>query len=151
MEATAWFCGLSGLVLAAGLYLGRSWVAAQFTHDADAIHAAMLYLALVPISYGPAGVIAVANAAFNGLNRPLSAVAVSVARTLLVNVPVAWLGSWLLGVPGVFLGICVSNLLVGVGCFLWVHSTAGAGRRPALGTVRDALAHEAKPVTTGAE
>ncbi len=106
----------------------------------------MLYLALVPISYGPAGVIAVANAAFNGLNRPLSAVAVSVARTLLVNVPVAWLGSRMFGVAGVFLGICVSNLVVGVGSFLWVYRTAGAGPLPAPGTVRKALVHEARPV-----
>jgi Na+-driven multidrug efflux pump len=66
--------------------------------------------------------IAIANAAFNGLNRPFSAVIVSVARTLLVNVPVAWIGGRILGVPGIFLGICVSNLLVGVASGLWVLS-----------------------------
>jgi Na+-driven multidrug efflux pump len=86
------------------------------------ISAAMLYLALVPISYGPGGMIAIANAAFNGLNRPFSAVIVSVARTLLVNVPVAWTLGRFLGVPGIFLGICVSNILVGVASGLWVLS-----------------------------
>ncbi len=125
MRVTAWFCGLLGVVLAAGLYAGRAWVASRFTEDPGVIQAAMLYLALVPLSYGPAGVIAVANAAFNGLNRPMSAVAVSVARTLVVNVPVAWAGGRLFGVWGVFLGICAANLLVGVGSFIWVYAAIG--------------------------
>jgi Na+-driven multidrug efflux pump len=86
----------------------------------------MLYLALVPISYGPGGVIAIANAAFNGLNRPFDAVVVSVARTLLVNVPVAWVGGRFFGVPGIFLGICFSNLLVGLASGWWVLSVTKA-------------------------
>jgi Na+-driven multidrug efflux pump len=111
-----------GLALAVLLYAFRHWIASRFTEDASVIEAAMLYLALVPISYGPGGVIAIANAAFNGLNRPFSAVIVSVSRTLLVNVPVAWIGGRLFGVPGIFLGICFSNLLVGVVSGLWVLS-----------------------------
>jgi Na+-driven multidrug efflux pump len=123
MRVTAWFCGLSGLGLAAGLFLGRAWIATRFSADPAVLHAAELYLALVPLSYGPAGVIAVVNAAFNGLNRPMAAVAVSVSRTLLVNVPVAWLGAWLFGVEGVFLGICFTNVIVGVVSFAWVYRT----------------------------
>ncbi len=130
MRVTAWFCGILGVLLAAGLYVGRAWVASRFTADAGVMQAAMLYLALVPLSYGPAGVIAIANAAFNGLNRPMSAVAVSVARTLLVNVPVAWAGGRLFGVWGIFLGICVANLVVGVGSFVWVYAATGRGPRP---------------------
>ncbi len=149
MRVTARFCSALGLVLATGLYLGRAWVASRFTGDAAVIGAAMLYLALVPLSYGPAGMIAIANAAFNGLNRPMSAVAVSVARTLVVNVPVAWVGGRLFGVPGVFLGICVSNLLVGVGSGLWVYAATSPAPRPALETVGDAL-QDAQAVQPGA-
>jgi len=131
MRVTSLFCGALGALLAVLLYAGRAWIASRFTGDAAVIEAAMLYLALVPISYGPGGVIAIANAAFNGLNRPGSAVIVSVARTLVVNVPVAWAGGRLFGVPGIFLGICVSNLLVGVGSGLWVLSVTSPA--PALG------------------
>jgi putative MATE family efflux protein len=123
MRVVAWFCAALGLALAAGLYAARAWVASRFTADPGVTAAAMLYLALVPLSYGPAGMIAIANAAFNGLNRPMAAVCVSVARTLVVNVPVAWLGGRLFGVPGVFLGICASNLAVGIASFLWVQAT----------------------------
>ncbi len=130
MRVTALFCGVLGLVFAGLLYAGRYWIAGAFIGDAAVMKAAMLYLAIVPISYGPAGVIAVANAAFNGLNRPFSAVVVSVARTLVVNVPVAWVGGMMFGVPGIFLGICVSNLLVGVASGAWVIAVTG---RPAKG------------------
>ena len=129
LRVTAWFCGWFGALLAVALYLARNWVAARFTHDGAVLGAATMYLALVPVSYGPAGMIAIANAAFNGLNRPMHAVAVSVARTLVVNVPVAWLGGRLLGAQGVFLGICFANVLVGVASYVWVYAVAGQGRR----------------------
>lgn len=131
MRVTAIFCAVSGAVFAVVLFAGRNWIATRFTGDASVTQNAILYLALVPISYGPAGMIAVANAAFNGLNRPLSAVVVSVARTLVVNVPVAWVCGHIFGVPGIFLGICISNLLVGVASGLWVLSVTSPAASPA--------------------
>ncbi len=151
MRVVAVFCAVLGAVLALGLYLGRGWVASRFTGDPSTLHAAVLYLTLVPLSYGPAGVIAIANAAFNGLNRPLSAVAVSVARTLVVNVPVAWAGGRLFGVPGIFLGICVSNLVVGVGSGLWVYAASDRRPRPRAGTLADSLVKTAAPAQPGAD
>ena len=131
LRDTAWFCAGFGALLAVLLYAARFWIATRFSQDPSVLLAMTAYLALVPLSYGPAGMIAIANAAFNGMNRPLAAVAVSVARTLVVNVPVAWVGARLFGAWGVFLGICVSNVLVGVGSFVWVYAVAdrtGAGR-----------------------
>ena len=151
MRVVAVFCAALGAVLAVVLYAGRAWVASRFTGDAATLHAAMLYLALVPLSYGPAGVIAIANAAFNGLNRPLSAVAVSVARTLVVNVPVAWAGGRLFGVTGIFLGICVSNLVVGVGSGIWVYAASDRRPRPRAGTLADSLVKTAAPAQPGAD
>jgi Na+-driven multidrug efflux pump len=43
-------------------------------------------------------------------------------------VPVAWLGGRFFGVPGIFLGICVSNVLVGVASWLWVMDVTAADR-----------------------
>jgi putative MATE family efflux protein len=136
MVVTAYVCALLGLALAACLFLARSWIASRFTGDPTVLAAATLYLALVPLSYGPAGMIAIANAAFNGLNRPFSAVAVSVARTLVVNVALAWIGGHFFGARGIFLGICAANLLVGAASFLWVYTITrqpgGAARRGGL-------------------
>jgi putative MATE family efflux protein len=117
---TIGFCLSAGTLLAAMLYAASHWIASRFTADAQVIGFAVSYLCLVPISYGAAGIIAIVNAAFNGLGRPLSAVAISVARMLVVNVPVAWLGGRLFGAPGVFLGIGVANVVVGFGSSAWI-------------------------------
>jgi len=124
------FCMAFGVALAAALWLGSRGIAGLFTGDAEVAGVIAAYLAFVPVSYGAAGVIAVANSAFNGLDRPGAAVVVSVARTMLVNVPVAWLGGRLFGAEGVFLGVCAANLLVGAGAAWWIwRATAPEGRR----------------------
>lgn len=127
IRVTALFCLALGAVLAVALFFGRRWVALLFTSDAQVVRAATAYLAIVPLSYGAAGIIAIANAAFNGLNRPLAAVVISVARTMVVNVPVAWLGGRLFGAQGIFLGIAAANLLVGCASGLWIFRATGAG------------------------
>ena len=128
MRASFGFCLGLGAVLAAVLWFAGPTIAAQFSGDAEVAAATAAYLAIVPVSYGMAGIIAVVNSAFNGLNRPGAAVLISVARTMLVNVPVAWLGGQLFGAPGVFLGVCAANVLVGVGAAWWIwRATAPAG------------------------
>lgn len=109
-----------GVVVAVGLYVAAPSLAGLFTHDPAVAGVVVTYLRLVPLSYGLGGMIAIVNSAFNGLNRPGAAVVVSVARTMLVNVPVAWVGGRWLGVPGVFLGVAAANLLVGAGATWWV-------------------------------
>lgn len=125
VRASFGFCLALGAVVAVALWFAGPWIGARFSGDAEVSAATAAYLAIVPISYGMAGIIAVANAAFNGLNRPGAAVLISVARTLGVNVPVAWLGGRLFGVDGVFLGVCVANIVVGAGAAWWIwHATA---------------------------
>ena len=111
--------GFGAMLAAVSLWFGPG-IAAVFTGDAEVAGVIVDYLMIVPISYGAAGIIAVTNSAFNGLNRPGAAVVISVARTVVVNVPLAWLGGMLFGVPGVFLGVCVANLLVGASAAWWV-------------------------------
>lgn len=114
------FCLALGGALALALYGAGCWIAARFTEDPAVAAAVIAYLRLVPISYGGAGIIAVVNATFNGLNRPGAAMIISATRTLGVNVPVAWLGGQFFGANCVFLGVCVSNLAVGLVAAIWV-------------------------------
>ena len=113
-----------GVVVAAVLYVAAPSLAALFTHDPAVAGVVVTYLRLVPISYGLGGMIAIVNSAFNGLNRPAAGVVVSVARTLVINVPVAWLGGRLFGVAGVFWGVAASNLVVGAAGTWWVWRSA---------------------------
>ena len=128
MRVSFVFCLGLGAVLAAALWFAGPWIASRFSGDAEVASATAAYLSIVPVSYGMAGIIAVVNSAFNGLNRPGAAVLISVARTMLVNVPVAWAGGRLFGASGVFLGVCAANVLVGAGAAWWVwRATRPAG------------------------
>jgi len=118
------FCMAFGAVLAVVLWLIGGRVAALFTGDAEVAGVIAAYLAFVPISYGAAGVIAVANSAFNGLDRPGAAVLISVARTRVENVPVAWRGG-----RRVFLGVCTANVLVGAGAAWWTWRATAPDER----------------------
>ena len=130
VRASFGFCLALGAVLAVGLWFAGPWIGARFSGDAEVSAATAAYLAIVPVSYGMAGIIAVANAAFNGLNRPGAAVLISVARTLGVNVPVAWLGGRLFGADGVFLGVCVANVVVGAGAAWWIWRATAPAVQP---------------------
>jgi putative MATE family efflux protein len=130
IQASFGFCLTLGAVLAVGLWFAGPWIGARFSSDAEVSAATAAYLAIVPISYGMAGIIAVANAAFNGLNRPGAAVLISVARTLGVNVPVAWLGGRLFEADGVFLGVCVANIVVGIGAAWWIWRATAPAVQP---------------------
>ena len=116
----AWVLGPLGAVLAVALWFGGGFIARLFTGDPEVGAAITSYLTIVPVSYGAAGIIAVVNSAFNGLDRPGAGVLISVLRMFVVNVPVAWLGGRLFGADGVFLGVCAANLLVGAGAAWWI-------------------------------
>ena len=113
MRASLIFCAGLGLALAVALWLFAGWLAHALSPDAEVAASAALYLTIMPWGFGAVGAIAVVNAAFNGLERPFAAVAVSLARTLALGVPAAWLGGHLAGEAGTLAGILAANLLVG--------------------------------------
>ena len=128
MRVTVWFCLAYGALLAAILWFAAPAVARLFTTDPAVQAMVVWYLHIVPLSFGAAGIIAVVNSAFNGLNRPGAAVVVSLARMAVVNIPVAWLGGVLFGAPGVFLGVCVANIVVSAGATWWVWRATASPR-----------------------
>jgi putative MATE family efflux protein len=118
------FCLAWGVVLAVALWVLAPGIAPRFSDDPRVVDVARRYLTLVPVSYGAAGILMLANAAFNGLGRPVTATALSVLRTFALSVPVAWLGARLLGVPGVFLGVALANVVVGALAASWLRQAA---------------------------
>ncbi len=123
----AW--GVGGALLLAALAgpLGR-----LFSDDAAVVEGVILFLRLVPASYGPYAVALLAMAAFNGLQRPLRSASLITVRLVVLAVPLAWLGSRLWGLPGVFGALGAANLGVGVvaGLSLLQGLRAHAGPTP---------------------
>jgi putative MATE family efflux protein len=113
------FCLALGAAVAIGLSLLAPQLSRLFSDDTEVMAVTTSYLRIVPWSYGAAGIIMVVNAAFNGLGSPLPAVIISVTRTLVLYVPLAYAASRLMGIPGIFAAACFSDLLSGMIAYAW--------------------------------
>jgi putative MATE family efflux protein len=102
-----------GLVAATVLALLSRVIASLFSSDPLVVDLTSSYLYLVPISYGMFGVMFAVTAMFNAVNQPLKSTLIISMRLFVFAVPLAFAGSLLWGVPGLFLGIAIANVLVG--------------------------------------
>ncbi len=116
---------LFSLVFGAGmavfLWLSGGFIAGWFSRHAEVVAVAVMYLAVVPLSYGAYGIVMSVNAAFNGLGRPWPAMVLSAARVLIVFLPLAFLGQWLWQLPGLFVASALANIIVGAWAWLWLR------------------------------
>jgi len=112
--------------IALGLFLAIALVALSgpltglFSDSGPIRRVAELYLWIIPVSYGAYGLVMSANASFNGMGKPLPAVLISSMRVIIVFLPLAFLGRWLLGLPGLFVASAVSNLVLGLVAYQWL-------------------------------
>jgi len=113
------FCLFWGMMAAAVLAPTSGAIASLFDSDPEVVAIASQYLVIVPISYAGAGSFLIASATFNARGKPLPAVVITITRTLILHVPLAYLGSRLFGVNGIFAAACFANLAVGLGAYLW--------------------------------
>ncbi|WP_020207902.1 MATE family efflux transporter [Gilvimarinus chinensis] len=115
------FCLGFGALLALALWLLAGPIANIFTDHAEVAAVAILYLTIVPISYGAYGLVMSVNAAFNGLGKPWPAMMLSAGRVLLVFLPLAWLLQAMWGLVGLFAATAVTNILVGGWAWWWLR------------------------------
>jgi len=99
-----------------------------FTEDATVIARGALFLRIVPASHWAVGVGLLVGSAFNALGKPLNAAGLVVVRLLVLAVPLAWLGSQLLGVAGIFGALAAANILGAGAAWVWLQRfLAGRG------------------------
>jgi putative MATE family efflux protein len=125
---------------------GRA-VALVFNDDAIVVATLVDYLRVVPLSYGLLGVLMLATAALNALNRPLQSAVLTVLRLFVLHIPLALVGSALFGLQGIFVAAAVANSLAGVAALFWLRgiltngnlrrqvpaSTKASGEQPVAG------------------
>ncbi len=117
------FCLIWGLLITGVLAGFAAEIAALFNSNRTVIQVAARYLYIVPLSYGFAGILLVANSTFNALGQPIPSVIMTATRMFLLYIPLAYVGSALLGINGIFGAACVANLLVGIGALIWNQRT----------------------------
>jgi len=104
--AIGWGLG-AWLVLA---LLGR-YVGGLFSSDPEVIAVVGLALLIIPASYAATGMVMTVSAAFNAIDKALRSTLISALRSLLLAIPLAWIGDSVAGLPGLFGGLVVAAWL----------------------------------------
>jgi len=94
-------------------------IAALFTQDQQVATYIRYFIWSLPLSYGLQGVIILTNSSFNALHLPAKAMILSLVRFFVCYIPLAWLGAQIAGVPGLFIGAMVGNLLTASLAYYW--------------------------------
>ncbi len=108
------FCLVYGLGAGMVLFAGRNWFAAQFGEDAAVAAATARYLAIAVWGYVGYGVLIVVAGAFNAIDRAGTALALSLARVLVLLVPLALLLRPSLGADAIYWAELAANLAGGL-------------------------------------
>ena len=110
---------MSGLLAAFVMLLFAPLLVSLVNDDESLVEAAVLYLYVIPASIGFMGMIIIATNGFNAIRKPAPALILSVARLVVVFIPLALVLKSALGYLGVFVAIALSNVIVGLVSWYW--------------------------------
>ncbi len=96
-------------------------IASVFSNDPVVMDTTIRYLRLVPIGYGMQGVVLLSTTTLNVLHKPLHAATLVVIQMFVLYIPLAFLGSKLLGLSGIFGAAAIANVTAGILSFWWVR------------------------------
>ncbi|HIG41010.1 MAG TPA: MATE family efflux transporter [Gammaproteobacteria bacterium] len=116
-------CLVWGLIAATIMWLGAGYFVNFINDDPSLVETAVTFLHIIPLSIGFLGLITVATHAFNALRKPMPALLLSVARLLIVYIPMALVASHYFGYVGIFAATAITNVLVGIVAVLWNRRT----------------------------
>jgi len=114
--ALAW-----GVIMLALLALVARPVAALFNDNPVVISVTVIYLWIVPLSYGPQGMVMLTKTALNVLNKPIEASVLTIIQMFVLYIPLAYLGSYWLGVPGIFGAATIAHIIAGLVGYVWLR------------------------------
>lgn len=98
------------------------WFAQIFTDDPTVIQTVTDYLWIVPVSYGCSGIVSVASAAFNAVDKAVRSTLLSATKSLLLAVPLAWAGGTFAGIEGIFGGIVLATVITSGLALIWLRT-----------------------------
>ena len=114
-----WFCLAWGVVTFVVLAIAGDAMVRLIDPNETVRAVAAVFFLIIPLSIGFMGVMQVATACFNALGKPFPPLAISIARSIGLYVPLAMLADYLWGYVGIFLATALTNILLGVGAWYW--------------------------------
>jgi len=109
-----------GIFLFVLLFLMAYPIASLVNDDPMVTSTIATYLRVVPLGYGLLGVLMLSNTTLNVLNKPLHASALTLIQMFGLYIPLAFVGSNLFGLRGIFTAAAIANVIAGVLAYLWL-------------------------------
>ncbi len=94
-------------------------IANAFADDDNVRDLIKLFMYILPLTYGLQGVIILTNSSFNAVHKPMNALALSIIRLFVFYVPIAYVGSLLADLEGLFVGAAIGNLFTAIIAYYW--------------------------------
>lgn len=115
------FSLIYGAGIAILLFAFAAPLASAFRNDPEVVEAAVWFLYVVPISFTIGGIGMISASTFVAYGEALPSFTLSMLRSIVVLVPMAFVLQLYFGYVGVFAGIAVTNVLVGSTAFVWLR------------------------------
>ena len=94
------------------LVVAAPYIAEMFSSDKEVAEIIILFMWILPLSYGFLGVIILTNSSFNALHKPFIALVLSILRLFVCYLPFAYVGSFFWGLQGLFIGASIGNVVM---------------------------------------
>ena len=111
-----------GMIFVLLLFFGN-FIASVFTSDLLVIGVAKKYFSIIGASYIFQGLVLLSTSSFNGLNKPYPSAVFSLTRMFVLYVPLAWIGSRIYAINGVFWAGFIANVLTGIFSYKYLFGT----------------------------
>lgn len=108
-----------GLLMAALLWVFARDIPRLFDGNPQVIAYTAQYLHWVPVSFGAAGVMIIANNVMNAMGKPLQATLLILLRAIILYVPLAFFLQLYMGFMGIIISMTVTNIGVGALSYVW--------------------------------
>ncbi|MEA1911504.1 MAG: MATE family efflux transporter, partial [Spirochaetota bacterium] len=95
-------------------YFSSAFMAGLFNKDPVVINTVVIYLRIIALTYGFQGILLLSSSVLNAIGKPIHAIGLSLLRLLGLYIPLALIGSKMFGLPGIFTGGAIANLVSGV-------------------------------------
>lgn len=110
--------GIQALVYVA-LVISLPLIQHAFAREDEVAQVLAWFIWLMPLGYGVQGWVILTNSSMNALHMPLRALSLSIVRLFIFFVPISYLGSVLAGLPGLFAGGVIANIITAVIAYRW--------------------------------
>lgn len=108
------FSFIYGLAIWGILALVAKPLGMVFNDTTEVVAIVVLYLIMVPSSYGLQGITMLSGMSLNVLHQPIKSAGISIMQMIILYIPLAFIGSNLFGLIGIFGALTFSNIVTGI-------------------------------------